>query len=76
MASAQLEDAPAVVAISFGNEEGIRFGFSRLRHTLPFDRNKKNYAGWFAHCVMSYGAVSTMAAESVAAAGVRSLKHS
>jgi hypothetical protein len=76
MASAQLQDSPAVLAISFGNEEGIRFGFSRLRHTLPFDRNKKNYAGWFAHCVMSYGAASTMAAESVAAAGVRSLKHS
>jgi hypothetical protein len=46
MASAQLEDAPAILAISFGNEEGIRFGFLRLRHTLPFDRNKKNHASW------------------------------
>jgi hypothetical protein len=76
MASAQLEDAPAVLAISFGNEEGTRFGFLRLRYTLPFDRNKKNHASWFAHCAVSYGAASTMAAESVAAAGVRSLKHS
>ena len=49
MVSNQLEDAPAVLAISFGNEEGIRFGFFRLRHTLPFDHNKNNCAGWFAH---------------------------